>query len=648
MTHFAFSKTHVFERLRRAAGTLTSMRGQAVLFFIVALALRLYAIERQSLWGDEGSSISLASRSIAQIARDTANDAHPPLFFWLLHFWMGLFGTSVFAVRSLSAFCGALTVSITYLLGRRWFGQLAAVVAAVAGLLAPLAIHYSQETRMYTLVMLFSAVVWLALDNLLARPGWHRLGIFGLAALAALLSHYFAAAILVAANMIWLIDLIRNMQQRRMAGLHRWKMLEWRRVLGWCGVQLLLIVVYLPLVARNRTTLTNWSTIPRGEFGPSYIIGDTLRVFSRGMSVDPGGLAWLIGFAGLLLAGLLARPPRRRLIDGRVLAAAWLFVPLGLMLALSFSQPLYQPRFLLLALPGFHLLIGQGAAALGRRLQTVRLVLPAITLFFALAARESLMNEWFNPRFWRDDYRGIAREIAASAGLNDAILVMGLSPLETLNYYYTGAQARFVIPRWRPLDRTVTEADLAGIAQRYRRVYALSYVPYEADPDHVIASWLDAHAFKSSNHWYGGVELITYEFGVLPSAPQPLDINFGSQIWLQRGIAAPSSVAPAEAVRILLEWNAATRLDRPLSIFAHLVADDGELVAQYDRPLAFDASAQQQALSQQIRLAILVPPGVRAGLYHVVIGIYDPATGERLRLANGDTVFKFVTVTVES
>ena len=98
----------------------------------------------------------------------------------------------------------------------------------------------------------------------------------------------------------------------------------------------------------------------------------------------------------------------------------------------------------------------------------------------------------------------------------------------------------------------------------------------------------------------------------------------------------------------MLEWNVATRLDRPLSIFAHLVADDGELVAQYDRPLAFDASAQQQALSQQIRLAILVPPGVRAGLYHVVIGIYDPATGERLRLANGDTVFKFVTVTVES
>ena len=107
----------------------------------------------------------------------------------------------------------------------------------------------------------------------------------------------------------------------------------------------------------------------------------------------------------------------------------------------------------------------------------------------------------------------------------------------------------------------------------------------------------------------------------------------------------PQIVEPNVSFRI----NPNTSRDStPEGVGPQYQADDGELVAQYDRPLAFDASAQQQALSQQIRLAILVPPGVRAGLYHVVIGIYDPATGERLRLANGDTVFKFVTVTVES
>src|SRR5215213_2341166 len=137
MTSFTFAKTRAFELLRRVTSYLTSTHGLVALLFIVALALRLYAIERQSLWGDEGSSISLASRSLAQIVRDTANDAHPPLYFWVLHFWIRMFGTSVFAVRSLSALCGALMVSITYILGRRWFGHPAAVVAAMAALLSP-------------------------------------------------------------------------------------------------------------------------------------------------------------------------------------------------------------------------------------------------------------------------------------------------------------------------------------------------------------------------------------------------------------------------------------------------------------------------------------------------------------------------------
>jgi hypothetical protein len=227
-------------------------------------------------------------------------------------------------------------------------------------------------------------------------------------------------------------------------------------------------------------------------------------------------------------------------------------------------------------------------------------------------------------------------------------MAMGLSPLETLDYYYMGDQSRFVIPRWRPLDRALTEDDLARIAQRYRRVYALFYVPYEADPDQVIASWLNAHAFKSSNRWFGGVELVTYEFGGPHSAPQPIDIHFGSQIWLQRGTVAPASIAPAEAVRVLLEWSAVSQPDRPWSVFAHLLTDDGRIVAQYDRPLTLDTSAQQVAVTQQLRLAIPTPRGIQAGRYHVVIGIYDPATGERLRLSSGATVFKLVDITVEN
>src|SRR5437868_2493946 len=137
---------------------------------LLALGLRLYGIEVQSLWADEGTSVALATRSFARIAQDAAHDVHPPLYYWTLHIWVQLMGLGVFAVRSLSALYGVLVVVLTYLLGRRWFGQAAALVAAVAAALSPFAIHYSQETRMYILVTLFGALAWLALDAWLARP----------------------------------------------------------------------------------------------------------------------------------------------------------------------------------------------------------------------------------------------------------------------------------------------------------------------------------------------------------------------------------------------------------------------------------------------------------------------------------------------
>src|SRR5919108_6456807 len=106
-------------------GAKTSMRvrGAALLdswlvlpiLILAALALRLYGIEAQSLWADEGTSVALATRSFARIAQDAAHDIHPPLYYWTLHIWAQVAGLSVFAVRALSALYGVLVVAVTYL-----------------------------------------------------------------------------------------------------------------------------------------------------------------------------------------------------------------------------------------------------------------------------------------------------------------------------------------------------------------------------------------------------------------------------------------------------------------------------------------------------------------------------------------------------
>ena len=123
---------------------------------LLAVALRFYRIDGQSLWSDEGTSVVLALRDLGAITRGAALDIHPPLYYYLLHFWMTAFGSGEIAVRALSALLGAATVWLTWLLGRRLFSAPVGLAAALLLALSPLHVQYSQETRMYVLATLLA------------------------------------------------------------------------------------------------------------------------------------------------------------------------------------------------------------------------------------------------------------------------------------------------------------------------------------------------------------------------------------------------------------------------------------------------------------------------------------------------------------
>src|SRR5436309_16028875 len=111
---------------------------------LLAIGLRWFRIDAQSLWYDEGISAHQLVRSFPEIARAAALDTHPPLYYWTLKAWAEIFGSSEAALRSLSAGRGVMVVALTFLIGRRLFGTLAASVAAVLVAEAPLAVYYSQ------------------------------------------------------------------------------------------------------------------------------------------------------------------------------------------------------------------------------------------------------------------------------------------------------------------------------------------------------------------------------------------------------------------------------------------------------------------------------------------------------------------------
>jgi hypothetical protein len=110
-------------------------------------------------WIDEGLSVGIADRPLADIPATLRQDGSPPLYYLLLHGWMRLFGSGETATHTLSLIAALTTIPLAFWIGRRFFGARAGWACAVIAATIPFLSRYAQETRMYALVMLESLLL---------------------------------------------------------------------------------------------------------------------------------------------------------------------------------------------------------------------------------------------------------------------------------------------------------------------------------------------------------------------------------------------------------------------------------------------------------------------------------------------------------
>jgi biotin carboxyl carrier protein len=170
-----------------------------------------------------------------------------------------------------------------------------------------------------------------------------------------------------------------------------------------------------------------------GWLDPLY----TLLSFSAGHTIDPGSalpyLVLAVYLSGLVVA-IRKIPPASQSDPGHWLPRRqlllWFAVPLGLVFLLSLDWPglpeapfsLYVDRYLIVSLPAFVLLVAWGIDDVARRRSTLPVRSLAIGLV-VLGTLPALINLYFNPLYWRADWRGLVDTLQAEVQTTDALLL---------------------------------------------------------------------------------------------------------------------------------------------------------------------------------------------------------------------------------
>ena len=112
----------------------------------MGLLFRICALDTESIWVDEGFSIRMANLDLSVMLEHVSkHDAHPPLYYSILHYWVNLFGDSEFAVRFLSVTFGFLGIFMIYKTGRLLLDKNVGILSALLLALSVFHIHYSRH-----------------------------------------------------------------------------------------------------------------------------------------------------------------------------------------------------------------------------------------------------------------------------------------------------------------------------------------------------------------------------------------------------------------------------------------------------------------------------------------------------------------------
>jgi uncharacterized membrane protein len=647
------------------------IRSSLLLFILLlAFALRVYRLDAQSIWYDEGLSIQLAQLPPDQTIALSATTDHPPLHALLLGAWIRIAGDSDFIVRLLSTFFGVLVVALIYKLGKI-LDERVGLIAAFLMSIAPMAVYYSQETRGYmllTALILLAAIAFVQI-SLGHTNRWTWL-IYGASIVAALYTHYFAAFAWIAFNVAWLINFakvgLQNDDASRKPSQGFWK---------WIIAQLIIVACFLPWLPNAIAQAASNATYFPGRVTWDTVVGDTWRAFAVGEWGNGSIAGWLwlmlvtLGFIynrrvyskskevadNLAKGSISSSNTSIQPSQGIFIALLWLVVPLLLMSALAWLKPKFAPRYLLPSLPALVVLVSIGIRNADSALapfRVSRLKLPTkvgVSLLCVLALTffdaQSLSRLYNDPSIARPDVRSVAAYIQSHEQPSDAIVLIGGHQAPAFDHYYRGSNDVIPLPPdllpspQNPIDaRSIKQ--LAEIASTHSHIWLVLWQSEISDPMNVVQDALNDQSPRlevGQNFHDMALQLFNVQAARFEPRPQfETNNRFVQPIRLVGYNMNMALAVIGEPLSFGLYFSADSPIAGNYQIFTHLIAADGSIVAQQDHIAGADSYPSSLWTSGNLilnRFQIDLPNNLAPGNYRLEVGLYD--SSGRLKLIDG-------------
>lgn len=586
-----------------------------------ATALRFYQAGAQEIWGDEGAKLEVVTQGPAWLFNPAA-EVHPRAFHSLLYIWYAVFGFNVFGLKTLPALLGVLAVAVHYAVALKLTrSRPVALGAAVITTISPFQVWYSQDLTQYTLLMVAVGLSQLALLHALSAP--ERVGRWALVTLSSALvvhTHYYGLFAILAQGLgLLLID---------------------RRALRpWLLAELAAATLVAPWLAGQWGLLTGQAAarenfISLERFG--QVLWTGLQAFTVG-NTAPAEWRWAVwAYLALALFGALTLWRRDR--SAALSLGLWWLVPVPLVFVLTGYQSYFSERFLSMTYLPLAIFLAQGLTALGwSRLGGV-----TAAALVALSG-VSLQAAYFDPAYTKANYGEMLALVSERAQPGDVIWLNGPDQRMLFRIYQPGNVPALWVDRGQLFTDGEAALHLESLAKGYARVWLVMFGPPPIyDPEHRAEAWLSRNGFKAFYQSYLGEYLTLYVLRPEGEAvaTRLIGARFDRGPELVGAAVEPMVVSPGESILLTLEWRANEPLPVDYTVYTHLLAPDGHLVAQSDsQPVGGTRPMTGWAPGEVVRdqYAIVVPiEAVPGEGYTLRIGIYDLATLERATLVGSD------------